>query len=56
MAGPETCSPGNFLDFYVPWRILAAQTVHISTFAIGTHQYWITGIVGNNRVAFVATE
>ena len=35
MAGPETCSPGNFLDFYVPWRILAAQAVHISTFAIG---------------------
>ena len=32
------------------------RTVHISSFDIlSTQQYWITGIAGNNRVAFVAT-
>ena len=50
----------NFCYFYMLrdpfWCILAPQTVHISTFDIlNAQQYWMTGITGNNRVAFVAT-
>ena len=59
-AGAEACSPGNFF-----FLLLCAQRsilVHFgstnsaySTFdMLGTQQYWITGIAGNNRVAFVA--
>ena len=53
--GAEACSPGNFLCSEIKSGAFGSTNSAYSTFdMLGTQQYWITGIAGNNRVAFVA--
>ena len=58
-AGAEACSPGNFFLLLHAQRSILVHFGSINsaypTFdMLGTQQYWITGIAGNNGVAFVA--
>ena len=67
MMGPQACSLGIFFTLMCSeinsgafwhhiFRLLHQEPTHISTFDIlSAQQYWMTGITGKDRVAFVAT-